>query len=84
VKLKELTLAAEFALHSFNAKYPKFSVKDIVVLTKLGIGIEETNAGIGFLASMISVLYRNKKMPDCISLVRPVPASLVFFIPILD
>jgi hypothetical protein len=28
---------------------------------KLGIGIEETNAGIGILASMISVRYRNKK-----------------------
>jgi hypothetical protein len=38
--------------------------------TKLGIGIEETNAGIGIPASMISVRYRNKKMPDCISLVQ--------------
>jgi hypothetical protein len=38
--------------------------------SQLGIGIEETNAGIGILASMISVQYWNKKIPDCISLVR--------------
>jgi hypothetical protein len=37
---------------------------------KLGIDIEENNAGIGIPASMISVRYRNKKMPDCISLVQ--------------
>jgi hypothetical protein len=40
------------------------------LIPKLGIGIEETNSGIGIPASMISVRYRNKKMPDCISLVR--------------
>jgi hypothetical protein len=31
------------------------------MIPKLGIGIEETNAGIGIPASMISVQYRNKK-----------------------
>jgi hypothetical protein len=29
--------------------------------SKLGIGIDKTNAGIGIPASMISVRYRNKK-----------------------
>jgi hypothetical protein len=37
---------------------------------KLGISIEETNTSIGIPASMISIWYWNKKMPDCISLVR--------------
>ncbi len=37
---------------------------------KLGIGIEETNTGIGTPAYMISVWYQNKKMPDSISLVQ--------------
>ncbi len=37
---------------------------------QLGIGIEETNAGIGIPASQILVRYRAKKMPDCASLVR--------------
>jgi hypothetical protein len=36
----------------------------------LGIGIEKTNAGIGIPASQILVLYRTKKVPDCVSLVR--------------
>ncbi len=35
----------------------------------MGIGIEETNAGNGILASRILVQYRTKKMPDCVSLV---------------
>ncbi len=35
----------------------------------MGVGIEETNAGIGILASIISVQYRTKKMLDCIGLV---------------
>jgi hypothetical protein len=30
-------------------------------IPKLGIGIKETNAGIGISASMISVRYRKKK-----------------------
>jgi hypothetical protein len=34
-----------------------------------GIGIEETNAGIGIPASQILVRYRTKKMPDCVTLV---------------
>jgi hypothetical protein len=38
--------------------------------TKLDIGIEETNAGIGIPASRILVRYRTKKMLDCVSLVR--------------
>jgi hypothetical protein len=41
-----------------------------VPLTKLGISIEETNPSIGIPASIVSVRYRNKKMPDCLSLVR--------------
>ncbi len=36
----------------------------------LGIGIEETNAGIGIPLSRILVRYRTNKMPDCVSLVR--------------
>jgi hypothetical protein len=36
----------------------------------LGIGIEETNAGIGIPASIISFRYRTKEMPDCAGLVR--------------
>jgi hypothetical protein len=36
----------------------------------LGIGIEETNAGIGIPASRILVRYRTNIMPDCVSLVR--------------
>ncbi len=35
-----------------------FKHKSDDLTTWLGIGIEETNAGIGFLASMISVRYR--------------------------
>jgi hypothetical protein len=38
--------------------------------TQLGIGIQETNAGIGIPASRILVQYQTKKMPDCVSLVR--------------
>jgi hypothetical protein len=51
------------------------------LLAKLGISIEETNAGIGIPASMISVRYLNKKMPDCISLVRyrTVSGTVSFF-----
>ncbi len=37
---------------------------------KLGIGIEETNAGIGIPASRILVRYWTKKMSDCVSLVH--------------
>ncbi len=35
----------------------------------MGIGIEETNAGIGIPASRILVRYRTKKMPDYVSIV---------------
>jgi hypothetical protein len=34
----------------------------------VGIGNRKTNAGIGIPASVISVWYRSKKMPDCIVL----------------
>jgi hypothetical protein len=36
----------------------------------VGIGIQKTNAGIGIPASVISVRYRTKKMPDCAALFR--------------
>jgi hypothetical protein len=36
----------------------------------MGIDIKETNAGIGILASIISIWYWTKQMPDCVSLVR--------------
>jgi hypothetical protein len=36
----------------------------------VGIAIEKTNAGIGIPASVISVRYRAKKMPDCAALFR--------------
>jgi hypothetical protein len=36
----------------------------------VGIGIQKTNAGIGIPASVISVRYRTKKMPDCATLFR--------------
>jgi hypothetical protein len=36
----------------------------------VGIGIQKTNADIGIPASVISVRYRTKKMPDCIVLFR--------------
>ncbi len=36
----------------------------------MGIGIEETNAGIGIPVSRILVRYRTKKMSDYVSLVR--------------
>jgi hypothetical protein len=36
----------------------------------VGIGIQETNAGIGIPASVFSVRYRIKKMPDCVTLIR--------------
>jgi hypothetical protein len=36
----------------------------------VGIGIQKTNAGIGIPASVISVRYRAKKMPDCAALIR--------------
>jgi hypothetical protein len=36
----------------------------------VGIGILKTNAGIGIPASVISVRYRNKQMPDCVYLFR--------------
>jgi hypothetical protein len=36
----------------------------------VGIGILKTNAGIGIPASVISVRYRNKKLPDCVYLFR--------------
>jgi hypothetical protein len=36
----------------------------------VGIGIQETNAGISIPASVISVRYRIKKMPDCVTLIR--------------
>jgi hypothetical protein len=36
----------------------------------VGIGIQESNAGIGIPASIISVRYRIKKMPDCVILIR--------------
>jgi hypothetical protein len=35
-----------------------------------GIGIQKTNAGIGIPASVISVRYRSKKLPDCVALFR--------------
>jgi hypothetical protein len=35
----------------------------------VGIGIQEANAGIGIPASIISVRYQIKKMPDCITLI---------------
>ncbi len=44
---------------------------------QLGIGIEETNAGIGNPASRILVGYRTKKMPDCVSLVRYRTCSVI-------
>jgi hypothetical protein len=36
----------------------------------VGIGIQKTNAVIGIPASVISVRYRSKKMPDCMALFR--------------
>jgi hypothetical protein len=36
----------------------------------LGIGIEETNTGIGIPASRILVQYQTEKMPDCGFLVQ--------------
>jgi hypothetical protein len=44
--------------------------KDMLQKPQLGIGIEETNAGIGIPACQILVRYWTKKMPDCVSLVR--------------
>jgi hypothetical protein len=43
--------------------------------SKLGIGIEETYAGVGIPASMTSIRYRNTKKLDCISLVRYLTCS---------
>jgi hypothetical protein len=37
---------------------------------ELGIGIEQTNAGIGIPASRILVRYPTQKMPDCVGLVQ--------------
>jgi hypothetical protein len=37
---------------------------------KHDFGIEETNAGIGIPASVVSVRYRTKKMPDCLGVVQ--------------
>ncbi len=37
---------------------------------QLGIGIEQTNAGIGIPASRILVRYPTQKMPDCVGLVQ--------------
>jgi hypothetical protein len=47
----------------------------------LGIGIEETNAGIGIPASIISFWHRTKEMPDCAGLVRYWigPGIVIFF-----
>jgi hypothetical protein len=41
----------------------------------VGIGIQKTNAGIGIPASVISVRYRDKQMPDFASLFRYRAAS---------
>jgi hypothetical protein len=51
-----------------------------MLISYLGIGIKEANAGIGIPASIIPVWYRTKKMPDCLTWfgTRPDPASLVF------
>jgi hypothetical protein len=58
-------------LCSFTAKSSSVLLNYIVlIIPYLGIGIEETNAGIGILASRILVQYRTNKMPDCVSLVR--------------
>jgi hypothetical protein len=53
---------------------------------QLGIGIEETNAGICITASRILVRYQIKKMPDCVNLFRyqSCPALLVLFIQVPD
>jgi hypothetical protein len=47
----------------------------------LGIGIEETNAGIGIPASIISFWHRTKEIPDCAGLVRYWigPGIVIFF-----
>jgi hypothetical protein len=54
---------------------------DADLLALLGIGIEETNAGIGIPASRILVRYPTKKMLDCVSLVRHRTCSgiVIFF-----
>ncbi len=46
----------------------------------------KTNAGIGILASILSVWYRTKKMPNCLGLVRyrTCPGIVSFFIPVPD
>jgi hypothetical protein len=36
----------------------------------LGNGFEETDAGMGIPASIISVRYRTEELPDCVGLVR--------------
>ncbi len=48
---------------------------------QLGIGIQETNAGIGIPASIISVRHRTKKLPDCLGLIRyrTCPGIVSFF-----
>jgi hypothetical protein len=56
------------------------------LLTKVGIGIQKTNAGIGIPASVISVRYRTKKCQTeaFYSGTGPVTTSLVFFSPVPD
>ncbi len=44
----------------------------VMKIAKLGVGIEETNAGIDIPASMISVRYQNKKNAR-LHLLSPVP-----------
>jgi hypothetical protein len=49
---------------------PRQALAHLILGASLGIGIEETNAGIGVPAYIISVRYRTKQMPDCVGLVR--------------
>jgi hypothetical protein len=48
----------------WREKIRGFHGKSDIPDSKVGIGIQKTNAGIGIPASVISVRYRTKKMPD--------------------
>ncbi len=49
---------------------PRQALARLILGASRGISIEETNAGIGIPASIISVRYRTKQMPDCVGLVQ--------------
>jgi hypothetical protein len=71
---RKLVTTAQIMLETLREKFHFFPngllVPERGHLPWLGIGIEETNAGIGIPACRILFRYQNKKMPDCVSLVQ--------------